>query len=67
MKRLFVLALMVVGSLAGTDRAFAQEGPAGAGRAEITLVPGGAVLFTESHDASAPSFGNYQLGGAVAT
>ena len=65
MKQLFVLALIVVGSLVGVDRAFAQEGPAGAGRTEITLVPGGAVLFAESHDASAPSFGNYQLGGAV--
>ena len=65
MKRLFVLALIVMGTLAGIDRAFAQEGPAGAGRAEITFIPGGAVLFTESHDVSAPSFGNYQLGGAV--
>ena len=33
--------------------------------AEITFIPAGALLFTENSDASAPSFGNYQLGGAV--
>jgi opacity protein-like surface antigen len=47
------------------SRADAQEGPAGAGRAEITFIPAGAVFFTENTDASAPSFGNYQLGGAA--
>lgn len=66
MKRgLFVLGL-VMASFVAADRAYAQETPAGAGRAEITLIPAGAVLFTENKDASAPSFGNYQLGGAVA-
>ena len=66
MKRvLFVLGL-VMASFIAADRAYAQETPAGAGRAEITLIPAGAVLFTENKDASAPSFGNYQLGGAVA-
>jgi outer membrane protein with beta-barrel domain len=38
--------------------------PAGAGRAEITIIPAGALFFTENSDASAPSFGNYQFGGA---
>lgn len=65
MKRLVVLVL-VMASFVVVDRAYGQEGPAGAGRAEITLIPGGAVLFTESKDASAPSFGNYQLGAAAA-
>jgi hypothetical protein len=64
MKRLLALGF-VLASFAGSGSASAQEGPAGAGRAEITLIPGGAVLFTESRDASAPSFGNYQLGGGV--
>ena len=64
MKRFMVLVL-VMASFFVTGRAYAQEGPAGAGRAEITFIPGGAVLFTESKDASAPSFGNYQLGGSV--
>lgn len=65
MKQFMVLGL-VIASFALSNRAYAQEGPAGAGRAEITLIPGGAALFTESKDASAPSFGNYQLGGAAA-
>ena len=66
MKKLIVSALIITASLAGADRALAQEGPAGAGRTEITIVPVGGVFFTESKDASAPSFGNYQLGGSVA-
>jgi hypothetical protein len=64
MKRLLVLGF-VLASLVGSVSAYAQEGPAGAGRTEITLIPGGALFFTESEDASAPSFGNYQLGGGV--
>lgn len=65
MKR-WIVPVLVLASFLITTRAFAQEGPAGPGRAEITFIPGGAVLFTENEDASAPSFGNYQLGGAVA-
>jgi hypothetical protein len=62
MKRAVIVGLMFT-SLAAP--AYAQEGPAGAGRTEITLIPVGGLFFTESEDASAPSFGNYQLGGAV--
>jgi hypothetical protein len=62
----WVLVLLVMVSFATTDRAFAQEGPAGPGQVEITLIPGGGIVFLENTDASAPSFGNYQLGGAVA-
>ena len=65
MKRFIVPGLVLASSIIAAS-AFAQEGPAGAGRAEITLIPGGAVLFTENQDASAPSFGNYQFGGAIA-
>ena len=65
MKRSIVFVLALASFVAG-DRAYAQERPAGPGRAEITLIPAGAVLFTENNDASAPSFGNYQVGGAVA-
>jgi Outer membrane protein beta-barrel domain len=64
MRRLIV-PVLVVASFLVTSSAFAQEGPAGPGRTEITLIPGGAVLFTENTDASAPSFGNYQFGGSV--
>ena len=61
----WVLVPFVVLSLAAADRAFAQEGPAGAGLLEITLIPGGGTVFLESTDAAAPSFGNYELGGSV--
>ena len=62
----WISVLAIVLSVGVVDRAFAQEGPAGPGQAEITIIPGGAVVFTQSKDASAPSFGNYQVGGAVA-
>ena len=64
MKKFLILGI-VLASFGAVDRAYAQEGPAGAGRAEITFIPAGAVFFTENADASAPSFGNYQLGGGV--
>ena len=64
MKRLLVLAF-VLALFAFMHPAFAQEGPAGAGRTEITFIPVGALMFTENTDASAPSFGNYQLGAGV--
>jgi opacity protein-like surface antigen len=55
----------VLASFVAIGPVHAQEGPAGAGRAEITLIPAGASFFTENREASAPSFGNYQLGGGV--
>jgi hypothetical protein len=61
----WVLALLAMMLLVATSRASAQEGPAGAGLIEITVIPGGGVLFTESADAAAPSFGNYEIGGGV--
>ena len=66
MKRLLVITGFVLASFATAVPVLAQEGPAGSGVAEITFIPAGALLFTENSDASAPSFGNYQLGGAVA-
>ena len=64
MKRLVALGF-VLALFGGVSHAYAQEGPAGAGRAEITLIPVGGLFFTENKDASAPSFGNYQFGGGV--
>ena len=61
----FIALVFVLASFGVVDHGFAQEGPAGAGRAEITFIPAGAVLFTENADAAAPSFSNYQLGGGV--
>ena len=48
------------------DHARAQEVPPVPASFEITVIPGGGVVFLENEDASAPSFGSYQLGGAVA-
>ena len=64
MKRLVALGF-VLASFGGVSHGYAQEGPAGAGRAEITLIPVGGLFFTENKDASVPSFGNYQFGGGV--
>ena len=64
MKQFLVLGF-VLASFGSFTSAYAQEGPAGAGRAEITFIPAGAVFFTDNKDASAPSFSNYQLGGGV--
>ena len=64
MNRLVMFGI-VLASFSAVGGAHAQEGAAGAGRAEITLIPAGAVLFTEHGETSAPSFSNYQLGGGV--
>ena len=64
MKRLIALGF-VLASFGFADHAYAQEGPAGAGRAEITLIPAGGVFFTENNETAAPSFGSYQFGGGV--
>ena len=61
----FVALVLALASIGGVDRAYAQEGPAGAGRAEIVFIPVGGVFFTENTDASAPSFGNFQFGGGI--
>jgi Outer membrane protein beta-barrel domain len=65
MKQWIALCCAVLCVLAA-DRAWAQEVPPVPPLLEITVIPGGGVLFLESEDASAPSFGSYQLGAAVA-
>src|SRR6185295_17734820 len=66
MKRLLTV-LAVVGLVSvGTSPAFAQEVAPGAGRVEVSIIPAGGVWFTENTDAQEPSFGNYDLGAAVA-
>ena len=61
-----VLVFTAVVGLAGASQALAQstEQP-GPGVVEVTLIPGGGTFFTESKDATGPSFGNYDLGGSV--
>ena len=62
------IAVLVLISLIGVDRAQAQtrESTPGPGTFEVTIIPGGAAFFTEESDSNSPSFGNYDLGGAVA-
>jgi hypothetical protein len=57
--------LLVTVSVFGASRAYAQESTAGPGAVVVTIIPGGATFFTEGTDTKGPSFGNYDLGGAV--
>src|SRR5262249_21446106 len=67
MKR-WIAALVVVvsGFVAGSSRAYAQEVSPGPGRVEVSIIPAGGGFFTEHTETNEPSFGNYDLGGAVA-
>ena len=65
MKRSIAVLFAVV-SLIGSGRAVAQEATPGPGRVEISLIPGGFAYFTEQKDTREPSFGNYDLGAALA-
>ena len=63
------IAALVVGVTAlvvGSSGAYAQEVNPGPGRVEVSIIPAGAVFFTEHTETNEPSFGNYDLGGAVA-
>jgi opacity protein-like surface antigen len=66
MKRSMTVLLVAVAALVGASRVHAQEAAPGAGRVEVSIIPGGAVFFTEHTETNEPSFGNYDLGGAVA-
>ena len=61
-----VIAILVAAaSVFGASQAYAQEAAAGPGPVVVTIIPGGATFFTEGKDTNGPSFGNYDLGGAV--
>jgi hypothetical protein len=55
-----LIAALLVG---GVGQVYAQESAPGPGTVEITVIPGGATFFTNK--GSGPSFGNYNLGGAL--
>jgi outer membrane protein with beta-barrel domain len=59
---LFIAATVVVAA----SPVYAQEASPGPGLVQVTIIPGGATFVTEGQSAQGPSFGNYQLGGAVA-
>jgi len=52
-------------TLASASPALAQGSGHDPARVAVTIIPAGGTFFTESKDATAPSFGNYNLGGAV--
>ena len=60
----WIAALAVVGLIGGTQ-AHAQESASGPGTVVVTIIPGGGTFFTEGKETKGPSFGNYDLGGAV--
>jgi|KBSSwiStaDraftv2_1062776.scaffolds.fasta_scaffold164843_2 hypothetical protein len=63
----WIAVLLVAGvGIVGSNRADAQEAAPGPGRVEVSIIPAGGVFFTERTETNEPSFGNYDLGGAVA-
>jgi hypothetical protein len=66
MRRWMTVFLAVVATSGAAD-AVAQEAVPGPGAVVISIIPGGATFFTEAKDnPQGPSFGNYDLGAAVA-
>ena len=66
MTRWIAAASIATVSLVGASQAHAQETQPGPGLVEVSIIPGGFVFFTEYVDTEEPSFGNYDVGGAVA-
>jgi ABC-type amino acid transport substrate-binding protein len=63
----FIAAVLTVAAVAAATPVFAQDAAPGPGKVVITVIPGGATFFTEAEDnPNGGSFGNYELGGAVA-
>ena len=63
----WIAVLVAVAALSGATEVSAQDVAPGPDVVVITIIPGGATFFTEAKDnPQAPSFGNYDLGGAVA-
>jgi len=63
----FIAVLLTVAAFGAATPAFAQDAAPGPGKVVITIIPGGATFFTEADDnPNGASFGNYELGGAVA-
>lgn len=62
----WIVMLLAAAAVSGATEGFAQDTAPGPGSVVVTIIPGGATFFTEVADNSqAPSFGNYDLGGAV--
>jgi hypothetical protein len=67
MTRWIAVLLVALIGLVGASQASAQEPTTpGPGRVEVSIIPAGGVFFTENTKTNEPSFGNYDLGGALA-
>jgi hypothetical protein len=66
MKRSLALFIATIAIL-GAHRGSAQDAAAGPGTLSVTVIPGGATLFTTlfTTNNGAPKFGDYPLGGTV--
>jgi hypothetical protein len=60
----FIAVLLTGLSLVSASRAYAQESAPGPGTVEVSVIPGGGTFYTTGDQG--PSFGNYNLGGALA-
>lgn len=60
----WINSFIIISSLLVTTSAYAQETTPGPGKVEVTLIPAGATFVTSN--ASGPSFGSYDIGGAFA-
>jgi hypothetical protein len=65
MTRTVATFLVILGVL-GPTAALAQESRPAAGAVEVTVIPGGSTFFQKGKDTREPSFGNYDIGGALA-
>jgi len=62
----WIAGFVIISSMIATKSAYAQEITPGPGKAEVTIIPGGATFFTKTTKGPEPKFGNYDLGGAFA-
>jgi hypothetical protein len=60
----WITGLLTALSIVGAGAAYAQEAGPGPGTVEVTVIPGGGTFYTSGD--KGPSFGNYNLGGALA-
>jgi hypothetical protein len=65
MRRRIALMVAVMATLAGAGTASAQESPRRAGSVVVTVIPGGAMFFTQSKSGKEPGFTNVAPAGDV--
>jgi hypothetical protein len=56
--------IFTLAAIVGGGRASAQDTNPGPGKVEVTLIPGGAMYFTDHNNG--PTFTNYNVGGSLA-